>query len=264
MSDQDRTFMANFMGVLGILVVIAIVFYFVAHLVVDDDEEMLAENPMMAELIEKNIAPVGQVRTTDDAPVAETVVVASGQARSGQTVYESSCLACHGAGVAGAPKTGDQEAWTSRAAQGVAVLLEHVVAGFNAMPPKGTCADCSDSELKAAVAYMLGESGVDVAGSESGESSPAPEPEADAGAAGAVSGEQIVQTACFSCHGTGAAGAPKIGDKEAWAPRVAQGEETLLTNAINGLRAMPPRGACMNCTDDDLKAAIEFMVSQSQ
>jgi len=262
-SDQDSTFMANFMGVLGILVVIAIVFYFIAQLVVEDDTEMLAENPMMAELIEKNIKPVGQVRTTDDAPVTETVIATAGQARSGKTVYDSSCLACHGAGVAGAPKTGDQGAWKTRAAQGMAVLVEHAINGFNAMPAKGTCADCSDSELAAAVTYMLTESGVEGAGAAPEESS-AP-PASGAGTdTGAVNGEQVVQGACLSCHGTGVAGAPKIGDKAAWAPRIAQGDEALLTNAIQGLRAMPPRGACMNCTDADLKAAVDYMVSQSE
>lgn len=264
MSDQDRTFMANFMGVLGVLVVIAFVFYFVAQLVVEDDTGMLAENPMMAELIEQNIAPVGKVRTTDDAPVAETVVVVTGQARSGKTVYESSCLACHGAGVAGAPKTGDTEAWKMRAGQGMGVLVEHAITGLNAMPPKGTCADCSDAELEAAVTYMLTESGVEVSGAAAlEESSAPPEPEAS-GDTAAATGEQIVQASCYACHGTGAAGAPKIGDKEAWAPRIAQGEEALLTNAIKGLRAMPPRGACMDCTDEDLKAAVDYMVSQSQ
>jgi len=77
-------------------------------------------------------------------------------------------------------------------------------------------------------------------------------------------GQQVYQTSCQACHATGAAGAPKVGDKEAWAPRIAQGMDTLLTNATNGLRAMPPKGACAACTEDDLKAAIEYMTSQSQ
>jgi cytochrome c5 len=77
-------------------------------------------------------------------------------------------------------------------------------------------------------------------------------------------GQQIYQSSCQACHATGAAGAPKLGDKEAWAPRIAQGTDTLLKNATDGLRAMPPKGACAACTEDDLKAAIEYMVSQSQ
>jgi cytochrome c5 len=77
-------------------------------------------------------------------------------------------------------------------------------------------------------------------------------------------GQQIYQSSCQACHATGAAGAPKLGDKEAWAPRIAQGMDTMLANATNGIRAMPPKGACASCTEADLKAAIEYMVSQSQ
>jgi cytochrome c5 len=77
-------------------------------------------------------------------------------------------------------------------------------------------------------------------------------------------GQQTYQSSCQACHATGAAGAPKLGDKEAWAPRIAQGMDTLLKHATEGLRAMPPKGACAACTEDDLKGAIEYMVSQSQ
>lgn len=86
------------------------------------------------------------------------------------------------------------------------------------------------------------------------------------GLSGAVlaDGQQTYQSSCQACHATGAAGAPKLGDKEAWAPRIAQGMDTLLKNATEGLRAMPPKGACAACTEDDLKGAIEYMVSQSQ
>jgi len=77
-------------------------------------------------------------------------------------------------------------------------------------------------------------------------------------------GAATYNSTCMACHASGAAGAPKLGDKEAWAPRIATGMDALLASAINGKNAMPPRGACAACTDDDLKAAIEYMVSQSQ
>lgn len=64
---------------------------------------------------------------------------------------------------------------------------------------------------------------------------------------------------CAACHNSGAAGAPKKGDKAAWAPRLKQGEATLLLHAKNGIRAMPPKGMCMDCTDADFKALIKFM-----
>lgn len=65
--------------------------------------------------------------------------------------------------------------------------------------------------------------------------------------------------ACVACHGSGAAGAPKKGDKAAWAPRLKQGEATLLKNVKNGIRAMPAKGLCMDCTDADFKALIKYM-----
>ncbi len=80
--------------------------------------------------------------------------------------------------------------------------------------------------------------------------------------AGARTGEQLVQAACFSCHGTGAAGAPKIGDKAAWAPRIALGLNGLLKSAIAGKNAMPPRGGS-DATDAELARAIAFMANQS-
>ncbi|MFZ0791177.1 MAG: c-type cytochrome [Chromatiaceae bacterium] len=67
---------------------------------------------------------------------------------------------------------------------------------------------------------------------------------------------------CQACHATGAAGAPLLGNKEAWQPRIDQGLDVMLQTAINGKGAMPPRGTCTNCSDEDLKAAIEYMVSQ--
>ena len=99
-----------------------------------------------------------------------------------------------------------------------------------------------------------------------GESEPEPAATtADAGAAAEPkSGEEIYNGSCLACHATGAAGAPKVGDAAAWAPRIAQGRDKLLANAINGLNAMPPKGLCMACSDADLQAAIDYMVSQSQ
>jgi len=99
-----------------------------------------------------------------------------------------------------------------------------------------------------------------------GESEPEPVAvTADAGAAAEPkSGEESYNGSCMSCHATGAAGAPKVGDAAAWAPRIAQGKDKMLANAVNGLNAMPPKGLCMACSDADLEAAIDYMVSQSQ
>jgi cytochrome c5 len=60
------------------------------------------------------------------------------------------------------------------------------------------------------------------------------------------------------------AGAPKLGDAGAWAPRVAKGFDSLMSNAINGLNAMPPRGTCTTCSDEEIQGAIEYMTENSQ
>lgn len=86
---------------------------------------------------------------------------------------------------------------------------------------------------------------------------------AAAGAVGAErSGEQLYQAACVACHATGAAGAPKLGDNAAWAPRLKQGLEGLLKSAINGKNAMPPR-AGSDATDAELAKAIVYMANKS-
>jgi len=77
-------------------------------------------------------------------------------------------------------------------------------------------------------------------------------------------GQEIYDSKCKVCHETGAAGAPKTGDKDAWAPRIAAGSDSLMNSVINGKNAMPPKGTCMDCSDDDLKAAMEYMTSKSK
>jgi cytochrome c5 len=77
-------------------------------------------------------------------------------------------------------------------------------------------------------------------------------------------GEEIYNNSCTTCHSTGAAGAPKLGDAAAWAPRLEQGMETLYTHAIAGIRGMPPRGLCMDCSDDEVKVAVDYMLENSK
>ncbi|GJM12027.1 MAG: hypothetical protein DHS20C12_04300 [Pseudohongiella sp.] len=78
--------------------------------------------------------------------------------------------------------------------------------------------------------------------------------------------EATYMMSCFACHSTGAAGAPKVGpgNADAWAPRIEKGMEAVVANAINGLNTMPPKGLCFTCTDEDLAALVEYMVSSSQ
>lgn len=108
-----------------------------------------ASEPTKDEIAER-IKPVGQLYLEG----AEPEEAADTGPKTPEQVYNTSCSACHGAGVMGAPKMGDAGAWAPRIAQGMDVLVEHAIKGFNAMPPKGGCMACSDDEIKATVEYM--------------------------------------------------------------------------------------------------------------
>lgn len=81
-------------------------------------------------------------------------------------------------------------------------------------------------------------------------------------------GEEVFNNACIACHGAGVAGAPKLGDKDAWRDRIAKGLDTLQKHALNGFKGnsgfMPPKGGRMDLSDEDVKAAVAYMVSQGK
>lgn len=109
--------------------------------------------------IAERIKPLGNVCMEGDdscgGAAAAAAAASGGGARSGADVYAASCAACHAVGVAGAPKLGSSE-WTDRAAnKGLDGLLANAISGINAMPPRGTCASCSDEELEAAIQHMV-------------------------------------------------------------------------------------------------------------
>ncbi len=143
------------MMVLAALAALALIFFIIANVVTRDEKET-GTNTRLEEKIKENIAPVGQVNV-GSAPVQTAAPAA---ARTGDQIYNSTCVACHGTGAAGAPKVGDKAAWQPRAAQGIDTLLNHATNGLRAMPPKGTCADCSEEELKGAIEYMLQQTGL--------------------------------------------------------------------------------------------------------
>ena len=81
----------------------------------------------------------------------------------------------------------------------------------------------------------------------------------------ARSGDAIFKAVCSACHSTGAAGAPIVGKSDQWAPRIAKGLDALFASAKNGLNAvMPPKGTCADCSDEELRATVEYMVSKSK
>lgn len=80
---------------------------------------------------------------------------------------------------------------------------------------------------------------------------------------GPRSGSEVYDAVCMACHTTGAAGAPVIGNAGDWAPRIDQGMETLINHAINGFNAMPAKGGCASCPDEEIEAAVEHIVAES-
>lgn len=109
-----------------------------------------AKNPADYDAIAERIKPVGDVYLAGSEPVVEKPT----GPRTGAQVYGTFCIACHSTGVSGAPIKGNADNWGPRLAQGQDVLKQHALNGFNAMPPKGTCMDCSDEEIVAAIHYM--------------------------------------------------------------------------------------------------------------
>jgi len=89
-------------------------------------------------------------------------------------------------------------------------------------------------------------------------------PVADQEEAPSVSPEELYQSSCSACHGAGIMGAPKLGDKTEWAPRIAQGMETVYERALQGFNAMPPKGGCAACSDEEIKSVVDYMVEKSQ
>ena len=222
-------------------------------------------NALTAESVAKRIQPVGHVEFGGGGAGA-----AGG--KSGEEVVKGTCAACHQTGVAGAPKIGDKAAWGPRIKQGLPALVASAEKGKGgSMPPKGGNSSLSDDEVARAVVFMANQAGAKF--KEPAPKAPAQKPQAGAAApgaaaakpaAGAADGKQVFDSTCTACHSTGVAGAPKLGDKAAWAPRIKQGMDTLLQSALKGKGAMPPKGGNASLSDADVRAAIEFMVSQAK
>jgi cytochrome c5 len=219
------------------------------------------------------------------------------QLLAGAEVYKSSCAACHDAGAAGAPKVGDAGSWSARIAKGYEALVANAIKGIGAMPPKGGNADLDDVEVARAVVFMANQSGAKFKEPEVKEpaataaatnieapSAGAPVASAtnplksstqvekaltpDAGQkVSADTGKKIYEAACQACHTPGVAGAPKLGDKSAWADRIKQGDKVLYEHAIKGFQGksgfMPPKGGS-SATDEEVRAAVDYMTAAAK
>lgn len=164
---HDKKFFDTFMLVLGILIGIAVLLYVLARIISSQTQEkhVLADPAYQATVAER-IAPVAKVAiagkdNTALAP-APAPTAAPAEELGGEQVFNMACMACHGAGVAGAPKMGDKAAWGARIAQGPETLHKHAIEGYQGsagfMPPKGGRADLSDKSIMNAVDYMVAQS----------------------------------------------------------------------------------------------------------
>ncbi len=241
-----------------------------------------------AEAVAARIAPVANEGYTLKDVNAPKVL------QSGEAVFTAVCSACHATGAAGAPKVGDAGAWGPRIAQGYDTLVKHALEGIRAMPAKGGNPDLDDVEVARAVVYMANKGGAKfkepavpaaAASAAASTAAPAAAPAAAAAAApspapaappaapaapatlAADAGKTLYSSTCVACHGGGIAGAPKFGDKAAWAPRVKQGSAVLYEHALKGFQGkagmMPPKGGS-SASDDEVKAAVDYMAAAAK
>jgi cytochrome c5 len=206
------------------------------------------------EAVAQRIQPVGRVEFGAGGGAAAG-------SRTGEQIVQATCATCHQAGVANAPKLGDKAAWAEHIKHGLKDMVATAIKGKGAMPPKGGDASLTDEEITRAVVYMANQAGANF-------KQPAqktqPVAAAAAGKPAAADGKKVYDATCTACHTAGVANAPKPGDKAAWAPRVKQGMDALVQAAIKGKGAMPPKGGAANLSDAEVRAAVEFMVSQSK
>lgn len=274
-------------AVTGFFLVIVIGIILLVIFATNDRLEGAGTNSQSAEAIAARLRPVAEEGFTLVDANAPKVL------QAGNAVYTAVCAACHDSGAAGAPKLGDNAAWGARLKQGYDTLVKHAIEGIRAMPAKGGNPDLDNLEVERAVVYLANKSGAsfkepaapapaapaaaapDTATAAAPAATPAAAapaaapaaPAATPAVASADTGKTLYNSACVACHGAGIAGAPKVGDKAAWAARIGQGNATLYEHAIKGFQGkagvMPPKGGS-TAPDADVKAAVDYMVLASK
>ena len=216
-------------------------------------------------------------------PIANSVYKTMDEVRTGEQIYTEVCASCHTAGLMNAPKLGDIAGWATRLKMGLDGLVASAIKGKGAMPAKGGNADLSDTDIQNAVIYMTNASGASfkapvveavaaapVAISKEVPATPviAPMPVAStpvpvAPVVVADAGKKLYESACMACHAAGIAGAPKFGDKAAWAARSTVGVDALVASVIKGKGIMAARGGSQ-ATDAELKQTVEYMLAAAK
>ena len=258
--------------VLPVIVILLLVEY-----VVTDHRPAAGSTGLTPEAVAQRIHPVGRVVVKDVSDLASL--------KTGEQVFAGACTACHTAGLVGAPKLGDAEAWAPRIKTGYEALLKSSLAGKGQMGAQGG-GDYADLEIGRAVVYMANKAGAKF----DEPKAPAAAPAADAAPAAAATPVAAVTPAaaaapatvattvaaapaakaeavpalytslCQTCHVAGVAGAPKLGDKAAWAPRLALGIDGLTASVVKGKGAMPPKGGSA-ASEAEIKTVVAYMVS---
>jgi cytochrome c5 len=261
--------------VLPVIVIILLVEY-----VTTDHRPAAGSTGLTPEAVAQRIQPVGRVVVKDVSDLASL--------KTGEQVFAGACTACHTAGLVGAPKLGDADAWAPRIKTGYEALLKSALGGKGQMGAQGG-GDYADLEIGRAVVYMANKAGAKfdepkapaaaaadaapaAAATPMAAAAPAPAaapaavvaavaaaPAAKAEAV-AVAVPALYTSLCQTCHVAGVAGAPKLGDKAAWAPRLALGIDGLTASVIKGKNAMPPKGGS-NASEAEIKAVVTYMVS---
>lgn len=264
--------------VLAFIVPVILIILLATYVVRSPTAGDAGSDAMSEKAIAERMHPVGFVAFADSS--------APKSLQTGAAVNAAACSACHAAGIAGAPRTGDVKAWAPRIKQGFDLLVKHAVEGFKTMPAKGGNPSLDPIEVARAVAFIGNQSGgkfkepAAPAGSEAAPAAAASAPPSAAAgvpiaaipaavakapaSTAKVDGAAVYASGCNVCHAAGVAGAPKLGDKTAWAPRMGLGIEGLTASVIKGKGAMPPRGAVANATDAQLRGAVEYMVTASK
>lgn len=152
----DRAFLKTFSGLLAALVALTVIIFVVAQMVSGSGKAKTKVAQSESEIVAR-IKPAGELVVASAASVANGVIPAA-KAADGKGTYDKACMACHAAGVAGAPKLGDKAEWGPRIAQGLDTLHTHALKGYQGkkgmMPAKGGNMSLSDADVKAAVDYM--------------------------------------------------------------------------------------------------------------
>jgi len=223
-------------------------------------------NALTPEAVNARIQPVARVEL--GAPSA-----APGS-RAGADIVKNTCAACHQTGAANAPKLGNAEEWAPRIKTGINAMVQSVIKGKGAMPPKAGDPSLTDNEIHNAVVLMANQAGGKFkekpAAAPAKQEAAAPARQAAAPAQQAAAspqkadGKAVYDKVCFACHQVSVANSPKLGDQAAWAPRIKTGMDSLVQSVIKGKGAMPPKAGNPALSEQEIRAAVDFMVSQSK